>query len=158
MAERLNGTRTHLFMKAFLFGYIYHITFHDVLAVCHVVYLKYILGFWHIWSWVRCGAWLLIRISLTLSLVVVRNPRLGFAFKLNNTRILQAVLVRAQLYLAATWAAEALNKVSNTCPTFTSRIGNLFKKRKSDFFWNLTGMQASPSPKKGHRFGIISGY
>lgn len=27
VAERLNGTITHLFMKAFLFGYIYHIIF-----------------------------------------------------------------------------------------------------------------------------------
>lgn len=45
MAEGLNGTRTHLFMKTFLFGYIYHITFYDVQRVCYVIYLKYILGF-----------------------------------------------------------------------------------------------------------------
>lgn len=113
--------------------------FHDVLGLCHVVYLKYIFGFWHIWSWVRCGAWLRIRISLTLSLVVGRNPRLGFVFKLNNTRILQAVLVRARLYLVATWAAEALNKVSNACSTFTNMVKSLVKKKKIRlFFWNLT--------------------
>lgn len=45
MAEGLNGTITHLFMKTFLFGYIYHITFYDVLGVSYVIYLKYILGF-----------------------------------------------------------------------------------------------------------------
>lgn len=125
-----HGRKPYLFVKAFLFGYIYHITFYDVLGLCQVVYLKYILGFWHIWSWVRCGAWLQIRISLTLSLVVEWNSRLGFVFKLNNTRIMQAALVRAQLYLVATWAAEALNNISNTCLTFTSMIRSLVRKEK----------------------------
>lgn len=45
MAEGLNGTITLLFMKTFLLGYIYHITFYDVSRVCYVIYLKYILGF-----------------------------------------------------------------------------------------------------------------
>lgn len=125
-----HGRKPYLFVKAFLFGYIYHITFYDVLGLRQVVYLKYILGFWHIWSWVRCGAWLQIRISLTLSLVVEWNSRLGFVFKLNNTRIMQAALVRAQLYLVATWAAEALNNISNTCLTFTSMIRSLVRKEK----------------------------
>jgi len=44
-----HGRRTqwhkNLFKKAFLFRYIYHIIFYDVLGLCHVVNLKYILGF-----------------------------------------------------------------------------------------------------------------
>lgn len=92
---------------------------------------------------------------------VVWNPRLGFVFKLNNTRILQAVLARAQLYLVATWAAEALNKVSNACLTFTSMIRSLVKKKKIRLFlkpnWNIGFSLKTKNKKNGHRFVFISG-
>lgn len=115
VTERPNGTRTFIYQSIPIWICLsYSQNIMKSYLSCGI--LKIYLG---IWTYLELGQmWSLApdQISLELSLITIWNFRSVFAFNLNNARILQAVLIRAQLFW---WLPEHLRlyvmNVSNAC-------------------------------------------